>query len=194
MNSVLINELDRVILNCLQATRNMELFLSSSPLEVGDLSSSEIIQATGNIGDDSIAESFLNIDPALTATTDYLAYSRAIDKLPAHEGDAMGTGPEVLSDYVPIIEAATDKGAIKRLHISRIYPLKKMELLKNQLEREELLKSTPEYYEYTKSQEQLQNVFEEIGLMKAEKSVKSVQKASHCPSLRLSVYDPHTVP
>jgi hypothetical protein len=194
MNSVLINELDRVILNCQQATRNMESFLSNSPSEVDDVSSSEILQAKDNIGDDSTAESFLKIDPALTSTTDYLVYSRAIDELPTDGGGVMGAGAEVLCDDVSIKEAATDKGAIKRLHISRIYPLKKMELLKNQLEREELLKSTPEYYEYTKSQEELLNLFDEIGLMKAEKSVKSVQKASHFPSLRLSINDPYPVP
>lgn len=178
-NSVLINELDRVILNCLQATRNMESFLAKTPLESNDVPTSAIIQTTHNVGEGSTAETRFRIDPALTATVEHLVYSEAINDLTTVEGDAMDAGVEIMYDDAATKEAATDKGAIKRLHIARIYPQKKLELLKNQLEREELLKSTPEYVDYTKSQKELLNFFEEIGLNKAEKDVKSVQKASH---------------
>lgn len=178
-NSVLINELDRVILNCLQATRNMESFLVKSPLESIDAPTSAIIQTMDNIGEDSTAETRFRMNPALTSTAEHLVYSEAINDLPTVEGDPMSAGGEIIYDDAATKEAATDKGAIKRLHITRIYPQKKLELLKNQLEREELLKSTPEYFDYTKNQEELLNFFEEIGLNKAEKNVKSVQKASH---------------
>lgn len=178
-NSVLIIELDRVICNCLQATRNMEYFLSKSPVVLDDISTSEVIPAKDTVGEDTTAESRLNIDPALTATADYLV----INELLIDGEDAMGAEAGDVCDDVRGKESAMDMEANKRLHVSRIYPLKKTELLKKQLEREELLKSTPEYYEYTKCQEELVKFLEEVGLQKAEKSARIVEKASHVLSI-----------
>ena len=56
--------------------------------------------------------------------------------------------------------------------------MKKRELLRNQEDREMLLASTPEYYDYQNSLSALINFFEDIGLNDAEKNVLNVQKVA----------------
>ena len=182
LNSILINDLDRAIMNCLQATHNMEKFLSIAPVGVDGVSSSEIFQTQNNLGENFIAESSSSTDPAatatVTATTDDLPSLESTDETPTHRDFSIDAGLDVIDDGFTKEDAAASKAAIRRLHISKIYPLKKLELLKNQLEREELLKSTPEYYDYMENQTELLTLFEDVGLNAAERNVISVQKAS----------------
>ena len=79
---------------------------------------------------------------------------------------------EVVDEEIPVL----DKQAIRRLHILEIYPVKKRELLKKQEDRDMLLTSTPEYYNYQNCLSALMNFYEEIGLNDAEKNVLNVQK------------------
>lgn len=156
-NSILINELERAISNCQQATANMEKFLFISPSKEND--SKEI-----PISSDAIFEKDADIDEDTVDIGIVL-------------GDIVPVGikldeKEAIDEEIPVL----DKQAIRRLHILEIYPVKKRELLKNQEDREILLTSTPEYYNYQNSLSALMNFYEHIGLNDAEKNVLNVQK------------------
>jgi hypothetical protein len=174
-NSVLINQLEKAISNCQQATANMEKFLFICPLKENDskeipVSSDVMFEKVAGIDEDTI-----DIGIVLE---DIVPVDIKLDE------------KEVAEEEIPQL----DKQAVRRLHILEIYPVKKRELLKNQEDREALLTSTPEYYNYQNSLSALMNFYEDIGLNDAEKNVLSVQKVinkhidfrSTCPVLDLA--------
>ena len=156
-NSVLINELERAISNCQQATANMEKFLFISPSKENDskeipISSHVMFEKVADIGEDPIDTGIV--------LEDLVPVGIKLDE------------KEVVEEGIPQL----DKQAVRRLHILEIYPVKKRELLKNQEDREALLTSTPEYFNYQNCLSALMNFYEDIGLNDAEKNVLNVQK------------------
>ena len=155
-NSVLINELERAISNCQQATANMEKFLFASPLQKE--CSLTMYEEVLNADKDSI-----------------YAGSTPEDSNPISSSSKL-IEEEIIYEEVLPMDAPMDKQAKRRLHILEIYPLKKRELQKNEEDRDILLQSTPEYSDYQNCLAALENFYEEIGLNDAEKNVLNVQK------------------
>ena len=160
-NSVLINELERAISNCQQATANMEKFLFVSPLKVDESTEVPIPSDAAILGKD-------------VEMNEDLAFARTALDDSVLDGNKSDEEEITNEEILPM-----DKQAIRRLHILEIYPVKKRELLKNEEDREILLKSTPEYFHYQNCLNALMNFYEEIGLNDAEKNVLNVQKVNY---------------
>lgn len=163
-NSVLINELERAISNCQQATANMEKFLFASP------SQKECSEESSILSDSIMSEEVLNTDK------DSIHAGLTLDDSNPISNSNKSTEEEIMYEEVLPTDAPMDKQAKRRLHILEIYPLKKKELQKNEEDRDILLQSTPEYFHYQNCLAALENFYEEIGLNDAEKNVLNVQK------------------
>lgn len=166
-NSVLINDLERAISNCQQATANMEKFLFSSPMQ------KEHSKENETFSDPTMNEEVLDTEKdsihAGSTPTEYNPIGNSNKSI--EEGN-------IYEEVLPM-DAPMDKQAKRRLHILEIYPLKKRELQKNEEDRDVLLQSTPEYSDYRNCLAALGNFYEEIGLNDAEKNVLNVQKVTN---------------
>lgn len=176
-NSALIDGLERAIMNCQHAAANMEKFLG--------LPSS--MAATGKLRIIDKKESIVNDSEDTAAISDSSVDITSDDSLIIAENDGNGSGTESFILNINIDIQPDDRNGEKKRHIAEIYPIKLQELQRNVEERENLLKSTPEYYEYVKCQEDLDQLFEDVGLKTAEKHVLDVQKV--IPMSRLYIID-----